>query len=111
MRRGGYKPSAGLITISGPDHGQVIAATTVRFYPKGLIEYSSNCSLDAFMDLRPNDLLIWRTIQWACEHGFKKYSLGASHPFLQKCGGVLVPISRYRFDRTFLHRHNLRVRC
>ena len=89
-------------------HGQVIAATTVRFYPKGLIEYSSNCSLDAFMHLRPNDLLIWRTIQWACEHGFKKYSLGASHPFLQKCGGVLVPISRYRFDRTFLHRHNLR---
>jgi hypothetical protein len=83
--------------------GKAIAATTVRFYPKGLIEYSANCSIDEFNRFRPNDLLIWRTIQWACDQGFSRYSLGAAHPFLRKCGGVVVPIYRYRLDRTFLH--------
>jgi lipid II:glycine glycyltransferase (peptidoglycan interpeptide bridge formation enzyme) len=48
--------------------GKVIAATTIRFCPDGLVEYSSNCSLDEFISLRPNDPLIWETIRWACNH-------------------------------------------
>jgi hypothetical protein len=91
--------------------GKAIAATTVRFFPGGLIEYSANCSLDEFNGLRPNDLLIWRTIQWACDHGFSRYSLGASHPFLQRCGGAIVPIYRYRLDRTFLQRVEMQERA
>ncbi len=88
--------------------GKVIAATSVRFCPTGLIEYGGNCSLDEFIGLRPNDLLIWRTIEWACRQGFSKYSLGAAHPFLRKSGGVVEPIDCYRLDRTFLHRHELK---
>ena len=88
--------------------GKVIAATGVRFCPAGLIEYAGNCSLDEFIDLRPNDLLIWRTIEWACNQGFREYSLGAAHPFLRKSGGVVEPVDRYRLDRTFLHRHELK---
>ena len=86
------------------DNGNAIAATTVRFYPGGLIEYAANCSVDESNQLRPNDLLIWTTIQWACDHGFSRYSLGAAHPFLTKCGGAILPIYRYRLDRSFLHR-------
>jgi hypothetical protein len=89
-------------------NGKVIAATGLRFQPNGLVEYANNCSLDEFMHLRPNDLLIWRTIEWACEQGFTKYSLGGAHPFLRKSGGTVVPICRYRLDRTFLHRHDLK---
>jgi Acetyltransferase (GNAT) domain len=85
--------------------GKVIAATNVRFCPGGLVEYAGNCSLDEYNRLRPNDLLIWRTIQWACQEGFKKYSLGASHPFLTKCGGKVEGIDRYQLDRTFGHRY------
>src|ERR1017187_8244717 len=55
-----------------------------------------------------NDLLIWKTIQWACEQGFWKYSLGGAHPFLRKWEGTIVPIYRYRLDRTFLRRHDFR---
>jgi hypothetical protein len=88
--------------------GRVIAASTVRFLRGGLIVYSSNCSYDQYLRLLPNDLLIWKTIQWACEQGFSKYSLGGAHPFLLKCGGTIVPIYRYRLDRTFLRRHDLR---
>jgi len=88
--------------------GKVIAATGVRFFPGGLIEYANNCSLDEFLYLRPNDLLIWTTIQWACKEGFTKYSLGGAHPFLRKSGGTVVPIYRYRLDRTFLHRYDVK---
>ena len=88
--------------------GRVIAATGVRFFPGGLIEYANNCSLDEFLHLRPNDLLIWETIQWACEKGFSRYALGGAHPFLKKSGGTVVPIYRYRLDRTFLQRHDLK---
>jgi hypothetical protein len=86
--------------------GKVIAASTVRFLRGGLIVYSGNCSYDQFMRLLPNDLLLWKTIQWACEQGFWKYSLGGAHPFLRKWGGTIVPIYRYRLDRTFLRRHD-----
>jgi hypothetical protein len=88
--------------------GQVIAATGLRFLSRGLVEYSNNCSLDEFMYLRPNDLLFWRTIQWACEHGFSKYCLGGASPFHRRSGGTVVPIYRYRLDRTFLHREDLK---
>lgn len=88
--------------------GRVIAVTGVRFFPGGLIEYANNSSLDEFTHLRPNDLLIWKTIQWASAMGFSRYSLGSSHPFLRKSGGTLVPTYRYRLDRTFLRRHDLK---
>jgi Acetyltransferase (GNAT) domain len=88
--------------------GKVIAATGVRFLRGGLIEYAGNCSSDEFIHLRPNDLLIWRTIQWACEQGFSKYSLGGAHPFLRKSGGTVVPIYSYTLDQTFLRRHDLK---
>jgi len=90
--------------------GRVIAATGLRFHPTGLVEYANNCSLDEFIPLRPNDLLLWRTIEWACEQGFEKYSLGGANPFFRKSGGNVLPIYRYRLDRTFLHRHELKDR-
>ena len=91
--------------------GKVVAATGLRFLQHGLIEYANNCSLDEFMQYRPNDLLVWRTIEWACQQGFTKYSLGGAHPFLRKSGGSVVPIIRYRLDRTFLHRHDLKEKA
>lgn len=88
--------------------GKVVAAAGIRFCPGGVIEYANNCSLDEFMKLLPNDLLLWRTIEWACQHGLKRYSLGGAHPFLRKWGGTVNPIYRYRLDRTLFRRHNLR---
>lgn len=88
--------------------GKVIAAAGVRLCTGGLIEYANNCSLDEFMKLLPNDLLVWRAIEWSCQHGFKRYSLGGAHPFLRKWGGTVVPIYRYRLDRTLFRRHDLK---
>jgi hypothetical protein len=88
--------------------GKPIAINSFRFLPGGLFESSANSSLDEFIHLKPNDLLQWRGIEWACAHGLRRHSLGGSHSFLLRFGGTVIPILRYRLDRTFLHRHDLR---
>jgi len=88
--------------------GKAIAGSTVRFLPGGLLESANNASLDEFLHLKPNDLLLWKVMEWACSEGFLRYSLGAAHPFLKRYGGTVVPIRRYRLDRTWLRRHDLR---
>lgn len=88
--------------------GRVIAGSFVRFYPGGLVECSRNSSLPEFLYLKPNDLLIGHTIEWACKRGFRLMSLGAHHKFLRGFGGKITPIDRYRADRTLFRRHDLK---
>jgi hypothetical protein len=87
--------------------GKIIAGTTVRFFPNGLLEYAANASLDEYLHVRPNDLLLWRTVEWGCQEGYPRYSLGGAHSFLRKSGGVVLPIYRYRADRTWIRRYDL----
>jgi hypothetical protein len=86
--------------------GKIVAGTTVRFSRGGVLEYAANSSIDGYTHLHPNDLLIWKTIEWGSAMGFVRYSLGGSHPFLRKAGGTLFPIYRHRLDRTWLHRYD-----
>lgn len=86
----------------------VVAINIFRFFPGGLFESAANSSLDEFTHLKPNDLLQWRGIQWACGQGLKRHSLGGAHEFLLRFGGTVVPILHYRLDRTFLRRHDLK---
>jgi hypothetical protein len=90
--------------------GQVIASSVVRFCKGGVVEYTSNSSIRDKMILKPNDLLQWRIIEWACREGFTRYSLAGAHHFLRKFGGELIPTYRYRLDRTFFRRHDARER-
>jgi hypothetical protein len=88
--------------------GKAIAINMFRFCPQGLFESAANCSLDEFLHLKPNDLLQWRGIEWACGQGLRRHSLGGAHSFLTRFGGSVVPIVRYRLDRSLLRRHDLR---
>lgn len=86
--------------------GRVIAGSVFRYIAGGLVEYSRNSSLVEYQRLKPNDLLVWRAIEWACAEGFSMLSMGGSHRFLREFGGSMVPIVRYRIDRTLLRRHD-----
>ncbi len=88
--------------------GKIVAGTYLRFCEGSVVEYAANNSLAEFQKLRPNELLGWKAIEWACSAGFKKFSLGASHPFLARFGGELFSSQRYQLDRTFLKRHQKR---
>lgn len=84
--------------------GRIIAGITLRMYPGGLLEYAAGHAIEEFVRLRPNDLLHWRAIEWACEQGFGAYCLGGAHSFLRRFGGTVVPVYRHRLDRTLLRR-------
>jgi len=88
--------------------GKIVACINLRFCPGGLVEYANNSSLERFLYLRPNDFLVWSAMEWACQQGFRRFSLGGSHQFLREFGGRIVPVWRYRVDRTLLRRHDLR---
>jgi hypothetical protein len=87
---------------------KTVAGIIVRFVPDGVMEYAANSSFEDALSLRPNDLLHWRAIEWACSIGLKRYSLGGAHVFLRRFGGTVVPTFRYRRDRTWFRRHDLR---
>ena len=87
--------------------GKVIATNIFRFFPGGLFESSANTSPEEFIHLKPNDLLQWRGIEWACRNGLRRHSLGGCHEFLLRFGGTVVPTQHYRLDRTFLRRKDL----
>jgi hypothetical protein len=84
---------------------QLIGGTVVRFFPGGVVEYAANCSLHTTLHLRPNDLLQWRVIEWACSQGMTKYSLGGAHLFSRKSGGNIAPTTRHRLDRSLLRQY------
>lgn len=88
--------------------GKIIATEITRLYPGGMIEAAANSSLAEYLKLKPNDLLLWRVIEWACAEGFKRYSLGGAHLFLRLTGGSIVPVYGYCLDRTWLHRYELK---
>jgi lipid II:glycine glycyltransferase (peptidoglycan interpeptide bridge formation enzyme) len=97
-------------TLIALHEGKVIAGTYFRYFPKGVVEYAANNSLQESQRLHPNELLAWRGIEWACERGFRWFSMGASHPFLARFGGEIRNTWRYRKDNTFLRVHSNRER-
>lgn len=88
--------------------GKVIAGSYYRFCPGGVVEYAANNSIPEYQKLRPNDLLGWHSIQWACREGFPLYSMGGSHLFLRRFGGEAVSTYRYKLDLTLLKVHQLK---
>lgn len=87
---------------------KIIAGSYYRFCKGGIVEYAANNSLLEFQKLRPNDLIGWHSIQWACREGFPYYSMGGSHLFLRRFGGGEWITHRYKYDGSFLKIHNLR---
>ena len=87
---------------------KIIAGSYYRFCPGGVIEYAANNSLPEFQKLKPNDLLGWHSIRWACDAGFEFYSMGGSHLFLRRFGGETRPTYRYKMDLTKLKIHNIK---
>jgi|SRR5438270_8735402 len=87
---------------------KIIAGVVIRFHPHGVMEYAANSSLENTLQLRPNDLLHWRAIEWGCREGMTKYSLGGTHLFLRKFGGQIVPTTRCRLDMSIFRGYTVR---
>jgi len=78
--------------------GKTVAGSFYRFCRGGVVEYAANFSLPEYQRLRPNDLIGWHAIQWACGEGFSHFSMGGSHLFLRRFGGEVMTTYRYTRD-------------
>lgn len=87
--------------------GEVIAGVVLRFFPGGVVEHAANSSLQSALHLKPNDLLRWRAIEWACAEGLIRCSLGGSNLFLRRFGGKVVPTTRFRLDLSLFRRYTI----
>lgn len=85
--------------------GRVIAGSYFRMTDGGIVEYAANNSDPAFLNYRPNDLIVWKSIEWACREGYRNYSMGGSHLFLRRFGGEVISTYRYQLDRTPFKSH------
>ena len=101
-----FSQSGNFVFMLAHHLGKVIAGITLRFFPGGLVEFSNHSSLDEFLYLKPNEVLQWKCIEWAYREGFRRCSLGGAHTFHRRFGGTVVPIFRYRLDRTFVRRYD-----
>lgn len=90
--------------------GKVIAGSFYRFTDGGVVEYAANFSMPEHQKLRPNDLIGWHAIQWACSKGFSHFSMGGSHLFLRRFGGEILKTYRYKWDDGKFHMNDIRVR-
>jgi hypothetical protein len=97
-------------TFIAKTDAKVIAASFYRFCPGGVVEYAGNCSIPEYQNLRPNDLISWHAIQWACAERFTHFSMGGSHLFLRRFGGEVLSTYRYSRDHSRLKLHDLRER-
>jgi hypothetical protein len=95
-----------LILVARHDE-RMVGVSIFGFRKPGLVEYAANVSRREQTKIRPNDLLLWRAIEWSVEHGgFSHFSTGASHAFMQKFGGEVHATYRYSLDRTILRRRD-----
>lgn len=95
-------------TFIAKAEGKVIAGSFYRFCYGGVVEYAANFSMPEYQKLRPNDLIGWHAIQWACGGGFSHFSMGGSHLFLRRFGGEVRQTYRYRRDMSLFKIHDLR---
>jgi hypothetical protein len=98
------------LVLAARHQGALIGVSVWRYSRTGtgLVEYAANWSRREETKVRPNDLLMWRALEWAVDNGFKTFSMGASHFFLRSFGGEVVPTYRYMLDRTTLRHHQMR---
>jgi hypothetical protein len=89
-------------------NGKVIAGSFYRYCAGGMVEYAANFSMQEFQKFRPNDLIGWHAIQWACNTGCSYFSMGGSHLFLRRFGGKVWETFRYTQDNRPLTFHSFK---
>ncbi len=85
-------------TVFAYKEGQPIAVALFLAWNRNLI-YKFAASDARYWELRPNNLVIWRAIQWACERGYQMLDFGRSdlddqglRDFKNRWGSIELPL-------------------
>ena len=87
----------GFVVLAHKD-GQPVAGAIYLAWNHHLI-YKFGASDARFWELRPNNLVMWTAIDWACEHGYRELDFGRSdidnhglREFKRRWGALEVPL-------------------
>jgi len=93
---------ARFVLAQSPDG--IAGARALLIYKDVVLDWYAGANLD-LRHMRPNDFLVWDTLQWGATHGYRSFDFGgAGHPdrpygvreFKAKFGGELVNYGRAR---------------
>lgn len=68
------QPRRGFVQLA--THGQEIIAGAVFFHFSNTVLYKYGASLDAYQQLRPNNLIMWAAVQWGLQNGCQRFDFG-----------------------------------
>lgn len=101
LQRAVFETKGNRLLLVARHNGRMVGAETLRFRRQGIIEAAANVSRREETKLKPNDLLMWRAIEWSVQQKDIRYlSMGAAHTFLQRFGGQRHATYRYSLDLT-----------
>ncbi len=82
-----------------------VVAGAVFFYFKNRAIYKYGASDRKYLDLRPNNLVMWKAIQWFASNGFESFSFGRTEPgnngllqFKRGWGAKEKKLNYYKYD-------------
>ena len=96
------------LVLVARQEGRIVAFSSFRHQAGGVMEYAANSSRREETKDRPNDLLVWKAVEWAAEHKMRWFSMAGDHFFLRRFGGYLHESSRYMLDRSTLRVNDMR---
>ncbi len=67
-------PGRGILLLA-ENSGKTIAGVLYLLF-RDTVTYKFNASDEAYLKLRPNHLLIWTAMEWACQKGYKVFDFG-----------------------------------
>jgi|HubBroStandDraft_4_1064222.scaffolds.fasta_scaffold40091_2 hypothetical protein len=101
LQRAVFETKGNRLILVARHNGRVVGASTYRFRRPGIIEYAANVSRREETQLRQNDLLLWRAIEWSVQQkDFRYFNMAAAHTFLRRFGGHQHATYRYSLDLT-----------
>jgi lipid II:glycine glycyltransferase (peptidoglycan interpeptide bridge formation enzyme) len=68
----------GIVVLASHEGRSVAAAVYAHIGEKAVYKYSA--SNGKYLHLHPNELLMWRAIQWYCRNGYEKLCFGKTEP-------------------------------
>ena len=99
--------ASGAVQLLLAEHQGVIIAGTILFASGTTMRYSYNASDEHYLNLAPNNLLLWTAIRWGQTQGYQTFDLGRTARnnqglmiFKGGWGATMEPLSYYYYPRT-----------
>ena len=101
LQRAVFATKGNRLLLVARHNGRMVGASTFRFRRPGIVEYTANVSRREERQLRQNDLLLWRAIEWSVQQKeFRYFNMAGAHTFLRRFGGHRHATYRYSLDLT-----------